>query len=219
MNPFSRPVNTIILILTIAAVVGGIVIGLQLSNRTLSVKLSGTDYTATLYDGTKEANKPIATIEASQNLTVKNGYYCYVVDGEKYSDEETCFSVYNANKEVTITPDYSSEYLSTILLAERDSINTTIQRQYSTKLNSYENEAGKLVGDGSWYIGILQERIVNPGELFDTYVYILKKTNTTWAVAVKPSLVISSVEFNTIPKDVVNEANTYLNNYVRNIDG
>ena len=219
MNPFSRPLNTIALILTIVMVVSGIIIGLQLSNRTLSMKLSGSNYTVTLYDGTKEANKPITTIEASQELTVKNGYYCYVVDGENYSDEEMCFSVYNANKEVTITPTYSSEYLASLLSTERNSINSTIQRQYGSILNSYENKTGKLIGDGSWYIGILQEKIVNPGELFDTYVYILKKSNTTWAIAAKPSLVISGVEFNTIPKNVVNEANSYLNNYVRNIDG
>lgn len=218
MNPFKRPLNVVFIILVAILITGGIITSLQLSKRAVMVKPIGTDYKVTLFEGNKKANKELSTFATTQEFSLYDGYYCYVVSGDKYNSDETCFAVYGDNKTVEIIPKLSDKYLDSILSSELPSINTAIQQSYGDRFTAYETIPGKIVVDDTWYVGILNERVVNAGEIADSYVFILKKTNGSWTVAVKPSLVISTVEYPQIPKEVAGKANTFLLQYVRSLN-
>ena len=198
----------IILILVIIATIFGILLLQQLSKRTIDIILSGDDFSVILYNGDTADELEIAELSNSMALSLHDGYYCAVVVGEKYSAAEQCFVVYKKNKTIEITPEYSVEYLASLLTEpEKQLIEQTLQTTYPQTITGFTPAAGALVDNGMWYVGALTQKTESRSEQGDTYRFILHKVGDAWQFAAKPQLVISSPDFPDIPKTVVEAAN------------
>lgn len=196
-----------ITVLVVIGIVGGIIAGQQLNKHAVDITLTGSDYAVEIYEGEPDDGKLITSISASQQLSLKDGYYCSLVNGEKYDKSKTCFSVYKNDTDVTIDPSYNSEHLAELLAPRQDTINNSIAATYPALQSGYVLDPGQLVNKGEWYITTITQQTASASEQGDIYRLILHKNGDTWAVAAPPRIVLSSVEHKDIPKSVVQRAN------------
>lgn len=197
-----------IIIVVALAIVAAIVSAQILSKRTITIHLDDTDYSVSVFAGSSANEQRITTIEADETLSLGDGYYCLVVQGEKYAASEQCFVVYKADKTIDVLPTYSSDYLGSLLTeSEMAAIQDTVTQSHAGVIGNYGFTAGKLLGKGEWYVGSLTEKTASASEQADKYRFIAYKDTTGWAIKAKPLLVISAADYPDIPKYVIDSAN------------
>lgn len=192
----------IIIVIFMLAIVGGIFLGLETQKRTVSIK-SNTAVNVL----SKE--RVIATVDTSATLKLKDGEYCTVAVKDDYSKDKECFMVFKQDKEVTITVDYSVENLASKLESEAPAISEVIKNTYPSIINSYVLCRGQLLLDGTWYGGVLREKVASLADTGNYYYFIMKK-GSIWQLKTTPNVVISklSPEAKDIPAKVIQKANT-----------
>lgn len=153
--------------------------------------------------------KKVKTLSKSTAISLGKGNYCARPVDDKYSDKPECVIVDNKDAVLNISPDYSTDYLSTLLETEFVNIHAIIIAKYSPLIDNYSLAKGQLFKKGDWYGTTLSE-VTGPSRLGDNYRIILKKINGIWTVAAKPQLVFSRYDYKDIPIEILSAVNTMI---------
>lgn len=167
----------------IVLAVVGIIGGLFLQQQKVSIT---TNTPIELLSG----DRKIATVDTTKELNLRNGEYCTVAVNEMYSKEKECFMVYKQDKEVIVDASFSKDELSSKLDTEYTAIKNKITSQYASIINQYTVCRGELLGDGTWYGGILRDKVASLADDGNYYYYIMKK-ETGWNLEATPTVAIS----------------------------
>lgn len=186
------------------------------SFQKVSVTL-GEDVTeATLYKVNPEEGHdheikgdPQQKITKSGELSLQNGAYYIIPEGEKISKEEITFTVDNGPLSVDVRPSYSDEYLISLLNSEQAAITQVITDKFPSNMANYVIKEGALYKKGEWYGALLMSNASNPDlrSQSDYYRIILHKENGVWSVVQTPQLVLSAAEFKDVPADILRAVN------------
>lgn len=192
----------VILVSFIILVVGGIFFGLEAQKRSVII----TSNTAVAI---VSKDRTIATVDTSATLKLKDGEYCAVAVKDDYSKDKECFMVFKQDRDVAFTIDYSVENLASKLDSEAAAISDVIKNTYPSIINSYVICRGQLLSDGTWYGGVLREKVASLADTGNYYYFIMKK-GSNWELKTTPNVVISkySPEAKDIPTKILQQAHT-----------
>ena len=189
-----------LLIVFIILVIAAIIVGLFLQNRSVTITANTS---VDLFSG----DSKIATVNGTQTLRLRDGEYCTVAIDAAYSKDKQCFMVFKQNKEVNIITGYSKEELASRLDGELKAIKTVVAARYAKIINQYTICKGELLGDGTWYGGVLRDKVASVSDGGNYYYFIMHKEDT-WQLKATPSVVMSKISNETIPGTIVEYANT-----------
>lgn len=173
----------------------------------ISINLKSPDLSVDLYARkSKDSSVKISSLKSSRVVSLRSGDYYAIPTNKKYSSTPIDFTVKDTAKSVVIKPDYSDEFLSSLLKTEYPAIKLVIGSRYAAVLPGFTLSTGRLYMDGTWYATTLVQKV--PERAFgDTYRLIMKKENNTWKIAVPPKLVITRYDSGAVPMSVINGAN------------
>lgn len=196
----------IVLLCIIAVIViGGLfTVKFILSFHKVSLKLVSGVTTVQVYSSHDSLLK---TVNASRDISLQNGSYYIKPSGNHIDISKINFTVNNKDTSITINPDYSTEYLASLLKTEASSIQQTLTSTYGTTLNGFYVNPGYLYQKGGWYGTTLTQKVEVSGDTGDVYRIILQKKGDAWAVITKPQLVLSSSVYRDTPVYIVNIVN------------
>ena len=197
----SKSKITIALLFTLA-VIAAIIGGLFLQQHKVDIT---TNTPVELFSG----DNKVATIDTQQELSLNDGEYCAVAVNDTYSKDKDCFMVFKKDKEVTLDIAFSKDELASKLEGEYAAIKEVITAKYATIINQYTICKGELLGDATWYGGILRDKVASLSDGGNYYYYIMKK-DANWNLKTTPNVAISlyEPESKDIPEKVVKYVNT-----------
>lgn len=146
-------------------------------------------------------------LTASGELSLQNGSYFIIPEGDKISKEEIGFTVNGSPLTVEVKPGYSEEYLSSVLKTEEPTITTAITERFPAEAQNYTVTKGTLYEKADWYGALLVRKVSDPRDQRDYYRIVLHKQNDVWQVVNTPQLVLTSAEFKDVPVDVLRAIN------------
>jgi hypothetical protein len=164
---------------------------------------------AKIYKVVDRVNKEpaINTVNSSSTLQLQNGDFCAVPDSKKYDNVPICFTVTNKNMAVMVEPSYSSDYLTRLLPAQLDKINSVINDKYSAVIGGFTLQTGQLFSHGEWYGTTLTQKVENQGDQGDVYRVLLKNINNTWTTIAYPQIVLSKYSYPNVPYAILDAIN------------
>lgn len=172
--------------------------------RTVTVETKGPTITLS-----RDSNKSVVGTTANTlTLRLEDGYYCVTADDKKYTSKPSCFTVYKKDMNFIYNPDYSSDYLATLLESEKASINTVINTMYSAFISDYVVCDGSLYGLGDLYGTVLYKKPTRQNDNIDVYKIVLRKKDNVWSIINKPVIVLDSTTFADIPVSILKSINT-----------
>jgi len=193
-------IAVVIVLIAIAGVVGIIYFA---SFHKISVAFSTDVSGATVF---KEKGEEIKKLTAAGEISLQDGNYYIIPGGEKVSKDKIPFSVEGDSLDITLDPDYSSEFLKKALAGEQAAITAAAKKAFPLIAQSYSIDQGTLYRHGEWFGAILTQNTDTRNEM-DFYRIILHKEADTWKVVQKPELALTSTEFKDIPAGVLNAVN------------
>jgi len=148
-------------------------------------------------------------VTKSGELSLQNGSYFVIPEGEKVAKDEIAFTVKDEDMSVSITPGYSREYLDELLKTEEAAINTAVTAAYPTQMQTRTIEKGTIFKKGEWFGALLVSNDPNLDlrSQTDYYRIILNKADGEWKVVGMPQLVLTTAEFKDVPDDILREVN------------
>jgi hypothetical protein len=155
--------------------------------------------------------KPAATITASGTSTkLRSGNYTAFYEGESgYESKYQPVDISTNHQVLKFEPGYSQERLEQMRRAEYPAIVAALQAKYP-RIGLYTIAPGQLFRQGEWY----GTRLVYRGnDIFnsDTLRVVLHKEGGAWVIKTDPpSILLSSVTFPDVPKDVLRDTNNQL---------
>lgn len=208
----------IIISVIIVAIIAAAVAGLLYFNsfHKVSVTLSDDVTSATLYkiqpqdsENHQVTGTELQKINAAAELSLQNGDYYFVPDGDKISKTAIYFTVNDEPVSVQLHPGYSNEYLAELLKQEEPAIKRTVQTRFPSDMQNYQLQNGALYEKGDWYGALLVSTISDPNRRSqqDYYRIILHKSEGVWHVTNIPQLVLTSAEFKDVPADILRDVN------------
>ncbi|HEX6416323.1 MAG TPA: hypothetical protein VFZ62_02245 [Candidatus Saccharimonadales bacterium] len=148
-------------------------------------------------------------LTASGELSLQNGSYFIIPEGEKVAKDEIAFTVKDEDTSVSVTPGYSKEYLASVLKTEQPAINEAIGEAFPAQMQSHTVEKGTIFKKGEWFGALLVSN--NPNldlrSQTDFYRIILNKVDGSWKIVGTPQLVLTTSEFKDVPDDILREVN------------
>lgn len=190
-----------ILLVAIASVVGA---NYLLSFHTVSFSLNTRVTGITVYGSD---DKEIKKLSSSGEITVHEGNYYVIPDGENVASNKITFSVEKSDKDIVIDPPYSKEYLSAELTKELPAINTALSAKYPTLIPNYTLKSGTLYGHGDWFGGLLAPKVNDIRDQRAPYRVVLNKKDGTWEVVRRPEYVLSASRYKEVPVDILRAIN------------
>lgn len=148
-------------------------------------------------------------ITASGDLSLQNGSYFIIPEGDKVAKDEISFSVKDEDTTVSVAPGYSREYLDELAKTEKAAIEVAIISAYPSQMQVRTIEKGILYQKGEWYGALLvsNEPNLDLRSQTDYYRIVLNKVNGSWKVVNAPQLILTSAEFKDVPEDILRELN------------
>lgn len=180
------------------------VVSKNISYRLVTIETKGP--VVNLIKGTDK--KIITTISDKMTVQLEDGYYCVSTNDVNYASDSSCFTVYKKDTTFVYNPEYSSDYLTSLLKKEINSINTVINTSYSSIISDYVVCEGSLYGLGDIYGTVLYKKPARQNDSIDIYKVILHKNNSVWTIVNRPVIVLDSVSFSDIPLSVLKAVNT-----------
>lgn len=149
----------------------------------------------------------VTTVDDSKSVKLQDGSYGYLPNNTKYDSTPLKFEVAGKDTSIEINPDYSKERLATLLQDELPNITPIITTAYGQVLDSYDIKPGSLYKKGEWYGTTIIEHAEPGGNYGDTYRVILRKIDGNWKIEASPSLVLTTHDNPTIPKEILTSVN------------
>ena len=195
--------KVIIIVLFTSIVAGAVIAALFMQQREVSIT---TTTPVVIYS----SERSIDTIDTAKTLRLKDGEYCSVPISDTYSKDKECFMVYKENKEISIKPSLSKLELASKLEGEFDAIRNVISSRYSSIINQYTFCKGELLIDGSWYGGILRDKVASVSDGGNYYYFVMHKEGSEWNSIVIPSVALSkhTKDTESVPANVLEYVNT-----------
>lgn len=154
------------------------------------------------------AQKSSSSATGSIKLSLQNGDYCAKPNDPNYDQTPVCFEVSGKDVSVVVNPNYSSNYLKSLLPVEINAINSIITKTYSAVIDNFNLKTGSLFGHGEWYGGTLTQKTQYASDQGDVYRVLLKKTTAgTWVVVAYPQIVLSKYDYPTVPYNILDSVN------------
>jgi len=155
----------------------------------------------------KEGGDQIDSLSAARDISLQNGNYYIVPDGEKVSKDKVRFTVQDTDITLEVDPDYSTAYLNNLLESEQSQINKAATEAFPTIATEYTIEDSTLYGHGEWFGALLIKNVTDERDIRDFYRILLHKEGGEWKVVNKPELVLTKAEFKNVPVDVITAIN------------
>lgn len=155
--------------------------------------------------------KAYRTIDYSgQDIKIPKGEYTVYYEGSKgYESKYQDFNV-DEDRTLIISPGYDVAKLNEILKTETAAIRTAITQKYTSGIDQYEIESGKLYANGSWFGATLKHKVKENifNENADTLRVVLKKTGAGWAVVTDPpNIYLSKYAYPEVPLYILKDVN------------
>lgn len=200
--------QVIIIFILIAVVIIGAIISYMLSLHKVDITFKEADMAGSIlrYDDDGDS-VTITTVDSSKSVKLQDGKYSYAVNNTKYDSTPLKFEVAGKDTSIEINPDYSKERLATLLQDELPKITPVITAAYGKILESYDIKPGLLYKKGEWYGTTIVEHAGPGGNYGDTYRIILRNIDGNWKIEASPSLVLTTHDNPTIPKDILTSVN------------
>lgn len=162
----------------------------------------------------RPGQKPVKIIsQPGQEIKLKKGSYVLQYDAkDNYRDYFDTVELKDKRQTVSLSPDYSDEYLAKLLDAEINGIKKEILQKYPKVSQLYDIQKGRLYKKGDWYgTTLVYKGSVQGANLFktDTLRVILKKENGTWALkTTPPTILITKSAHPDVPEDILRSVNS-----------
>jgi hypothetical protein len=197
------------LLITIAAVViiAGIfgINSLSLKNVSLDFKRDG--FSATILNDKGKVVKEVPAGTGEKSVKLKKGSYGVVPKGTNIDDRALPLTVTASGGSIEVDPGYSKEHLQDLLKEEDAAIKSLLATTYPGVIDSFTVNPGELYFYGEWYATTLVQQSPGPGSNGDVYRTVLHKENGVWRIAAPPALILSTKEYPSIPRIVLNTIN------------
>jgi hypothetical protein len=150
------------------------------------------------------SDKPVISISSSREVKLKRDDYVLVTKpNADYGSQTLFFSLNNGKVSLDVKPNYSQQKLISLLAGEQDAINNSYAAKYQ-RVGGYSLQNGQLFKDGAWYGGL-----VVPLSGGDTLRIVMQKKDGKWTVVTDPpEIVLSSVVYPDIPKEILQALNS-----------
>ena len=132
----------------------------------------------------------------------------YVVENEASADfsKQSIFFEVKDNTQVIIKVSYSPDKLASLLMKEQININEAFAKKYPELPGGYQLGQGKLFEKGNWYGALV---VPNNAEL-DTLRFVMQKKSDKWELVTDPpDIILSSIIYPDIPKEVLQAVNLF----------
>ena len=153
------------------------------------------------------AGDEIQKITASSEVSLQNGGYYVIPEGEKVSKYDISFTVADQDMSVDVKPGYSADYLKAAYAKELPAIQAAMNQAFPLIASGYTPAQGALYEKADWYGAILTKKVADPRDERDFYRIVMHKTNGIWKVIEQPELVLTSAQFKDVPVDVLRSVN------------
>ncbi len=145
---------------------------------------------------------------SGDTFTLQKGVYVIESSGENIALNPVALSVEDAPVMETIPISYTASYLNQLLQKDQEAIGQSIARELPDVLSLYGIEPGQLYRKGDWYTTTLTYRGADTSNR-DSLHIVLYRENKIWKILTKPQISLSTVEYPTIPSDIIKAANQY----------
>lgn len=180
-----------LLFLAVICIIG---ITFLLGKKEVTVTLTKDNFAVKIYS---RSGSEIQEIKQSSAIRLSKNTYSYSVVGEGYDAKFTPFTV-EGDMELIIKPRYLTSYIPKLTETERPSIEKLISSTYPVAENVSITEF-TIDPTATWGYGKLT---VNNNPL-DIYRFILKRTDKSWSITVKPAIAIQKDDVKDIPEEIV----------------
>lgn len=148
------------------------------------------------------------TFKTPHQMKLRSGlYYVFAQNQKKYTRLPQQVVAIQDEK-IELKFEYSPEYNNEILSADRSDIISQIQQKYPKTIteNDFVVSPGAFFHHGKYFATRIGR--VDSGEMVGTNYYIIfQKADSDWRQITHPELIISSVDYPDIPKDIVQTVN------------
>jgi hypothetical protein len=192
--------SVVIILVGIAGILG---FNYYSSFHKVSIAFSPDMNGATIF---KESGDEVKRLSSSGDISVQNGNYYIIPEGEKVSKEKINFSIKDSEQSLTLDPDYSTDYLDVALVNEQTAITAALTATFPVS-TEYSTTESKLYYKGEWYGAILTQNVSDPSEEPDTYKVVLHKKDGVWRVINSPVLVLTKSDFKDVPLRILKAIN------------
>jgi len=174
------------------------------SQHKVSVSFSKEVTGATIFT---EKGDEVKKLSSAGDVSLQNGDYYVVPDGQKVSKEKIEFSIKDKDQTLSLDPDYSIEYLATTYVNEQPAITNAATTAFPLITQGYDMTGGTLYHYGEWFGAIVVPKVSDPRDQPDYYRILLHKQNNTWKVVNSPVFVLTKSEFKDVPASVLQAVN------------
>lgn len=197
------------LLLSVGVLVGVVILWNQLSLKSLSIQYEHVNSVEIykLKDADKQHATPVARVTYNgQVVKIPAGSYVLRYSAEKnYQSGVLPVTIDESKESIVIKPDYSVDYMNSLLSRERSAIITALSTEYP-RITLYSVQPGKLYENGSWYGTTLfyagPDSVNN-----DTLRVVLRHESGAWKVKTVPAISLSRYMYPNIPSEVLRDVN------------
>ena len=156
------------------------------------------------------SDQTIASFDTSFSGKLKHGNYVLITtDSGKFQAISHQFTMGSKPVSLKIQQPYSSTELTSLLKTEQANIDQAFNTKYSTySLSygySYKVQQGQLLDRGEWFGALL----VPDNNQYDTLRFVMQKKDGRWLLTTDPpNIVLSSIIYPEVPKDVLDTVNS-----------
>lgn len=152
-------------------------------------------------------NKLIKKMSSSGKISLQDGTYSVTPGGEKIDGSTLSVLINGKDTALSVDPNYSKNYLATLLNSEVTSITQVTEQLYPNVFKNFKLADESLYVKGEWYAATLTKIVDNSNESNDVYRFILKKNGDSWESVVSPRLIISQHDAQNVPTAIVDKVN------------
>jgi hypothetical protein len=160
----------------------------------------------------------LTSLDSDRFVAFKDGNYIAIAGGENVDPNAYIeFSVAADTKDISLQPYFNQQYLDALLTDKSlsdarhvspEELNKTINTNFGAP-DLMNIAKGQLVGDGSWYVGLVTSKPTDNRTKIDQYKIILHNAGAGWYTAAPPAFVFRYSDFPEIPREVIGFANKY----------
>ena len=184
-----------------------VILGYLLSLREIDFEFSSNVSEITLYkkQDYDKKNNPIK-IDESKKIKIQTGEYVIIPTGTIITNNPINITV-SKDEQISIDPDYSLNYLSSIALKEKDNIYKLLAEKYPNLIKDYDIKSEIAFQKGEWFGGLLINKNSTPNSKKDIYRFVAYKNNQTWEIVNYPELLLSQLNYPKVPSEILNSIN------------
>ena len=184
----------------------GIILGANylLSLHKVTFTLDSNVTSAAIY---RVDSHKIKDIKTNTTILLQAGKYYLIPEGKNINEDKIGFTVNKGDMTVSINPDYTKEYLNTLLKTEKPLVEAVVASKYPTLIGNYTFQQETLYKRGEWFGALLAPKVDDARDQLSPYRIILYKKDGKWEVLRRPEYVLNSSKYTNVPIEVLRAIN------------